>query len=730
LRRGATRAGDVSSARRGASRRAAPCRQEESMSADESANPLLEATELPRFDAIRPEHVEPAMRRLLEDLAHGLRALEASVAPEWSALVEPLERLAEPVRRAWGAVGHLMNVRNSAELRAAYERVQGDVVDAFTRLGQSAPVFHAASELRDDPGWSRLGEPQQRIIERLIRDATLSGVGLSGPRRDRFNAIQKELAELSTRFSNNVLDATKAFSLTLRTADEVDGLPRSLRRLAAQAAVEAGETGATAERGPWRITLDHPSFAPFMMHARRRDLRERVYRAHIGRASIEPWDNTPWIDRILALRTEKARLLGFDDYAAMSLERKMADDVPAVQCLLEELLRRALPAARREHAELEAFARAEDPKHADRALLHWDVAFWAERLRERRFAFTDEELRPYFPLPRVLDGLFDLANRLFGIRIRPADGEAPIWHRDVRFFRIFDEHGEPIAAFYLDPYSRPAEKRGGAWMDECVGRSRLFASAGASVRLPVAHLVCNGTPPVGDTPSLMTFREVETLFHEFGHGLQHMLTRVDQDGAAGIEGIEWDAVELPSQFMENWCYHRPTLRAFSGHFGTGAPLPDELFDKIRAARTYRAGSDTLRQLYFAFTDLALHHHYDPSRDGTPFEVQGRIARRATVLEPLPEDRFLCSFAHVFAGGYAAGYYSYKWAEVLSADAFSAFEDAGLDDEDAVRTTGRRFRDTVLALGGGRHPMKVFVDFRGREPSTEPLLRHSGLVRDE
>ena len=356
--------------------------------------------------------------------------------------------------------------------------------------------------------------------------------------------------------------------------------------------------------------------------------------------------------------------------------------------------------------------------------MNWDVEFWTERLREDKFAFTDEALRPYFPLRTVLDGLFALCQRLFGINIEAADGKTPVWHEDVRFFRVRNHAGAEIAAFFLDPYSRPADKRGGAWMDECVGRSRVHVDHPGDVRLPVAYLVCNGTPPVGDKPSLMSSRDIETLFHEFGHGLQHMLTTVDYDRATGTNGIEWDAVELPSQLMENWCYHRPTLLACSGHHETGEPLPEALFDKIVAARTFGGGSAMLRQLHFGVTDLALHHRYDPARDGTPFDVQRKIAQRTLIMAPLPEDRFLCSFSHIFSGAYAAGYYSYKWAEVLSADAFGAFEDGGLDNEGAVAEIGRRFRDTVLARGGGEHPLDVFVAFRGRGPETAALLRHT------
>jgi oligopeptidase A len=538
--------------------------------------------------------------------------------------------------------------------------------------------------------------------------------------------MQQELAELGTRFSNNLLDATKAFHLTLTQPEDVEGLPLSLRQMAAQAAREAGETQATAEQGPWRITLDYPSFGPFMEHCRRRDLRQQLYRAFISRASRGEHDNTPLISRILQLRQEKAALLGYANYAELSLASKMAPDVAAVERLLEELRQASFDVAQQELEEIRAFARSHNAPEAD-TLTHWDLAFWAERLREHRYAISDEELRPYFPLPNVLNGLFGLAQRLFGVTVKPADGEVPVWHPDVRFFRIEDEQGQAVAAFYLDPYSRPAEKRGGAWMDECVGRSRLLAESGAALRLPVAYLICNQTPPVDGKPSLMSFTEVNTLFHEFGHGLHHMLTRVDHSMAAGIRNVEWDAVELPSQFMENWCYHRDTLMQMSAHVDTGDPLPEALYHKLLAARNFRAASLMLRQLYFACTDLELHSRFDPNGTDTVFDVQRRIATKTAPIQPLPEDRFLCSFGHIFAGGYAAGYYSYKWAEVLSADAFSAFEEAGLDDEAALVRTGRRYRDTVLALGGSRPPMDVFKAFRGREPTTEALLRHSGLA---
>jgi oligopeptidase A len=689
------------------------------------ANPLLEIGVLPDYARVRAEHVVPAIRTILAELRQELERVEAAAQSNWSGLVEPLERMGDRLQRPWGVARHLLSVRNSDALREAYETVQPEVVEFGLRVGQSRAIYEALVALRDGPTWSQLDGAQQRIVETLIRDAHHSGVGLEGGARERFNAIQTELAELSTRFGNHVLDATKDFSLTLRDPAEVEGLPASWRDLAAHGAREAGEADATAEAGPWRVTLDLPSFFPLMEHARRRDLREQVYRAYITRASSGELDNTPLILRILALRREEAELLDFENYAALSLDSKMAPGVDAVEEVLEELRVVSYDAARRDLDELRAFASEQGASEAADLQL-WDVAYWAERLREHRFDYSEEDLRPYFPLPVVLEGLFGLAHRLFGVEIVAADGEAPVWHPDVHFFRVRDEHGAELAAFYLDPYSRPSEKRGGAWMDECVGRSRLLAPEGEPVRLPVAHLVCNGSPPVEGRPSCMTFHEVETLFHEFGHGLQHMLTRVDYGLAAGIHNIEWDAVELPSQFMENWCYEPEILRGMSRHLDTGEALPDALIEKIRAARTFRAGSQMLRQLYFAIIDLELHARFDPEAGESPFDLQRRVAEQTAVLHPLPEDRFLCSFGHIFGGGYAAGYYSYKWAEILSADAFAAFEEAGLENDEAVRDAGRRYRDTVLALGGSRDPMDVFVAFRGRKPDPEALLRHAGL----
>lgn len=687
-----------------------------------SNNPLLQGSGLPLFTKIEPEHVVPAMNQLLEELNKKLIDLETNVEPTWNGLVAPLEDITERLYWSWGVINHLMGVKNSPELRSAHQTIQSQVIQFINKLSQSQPIYNALEVLRGRDDWNTLEPAQKRIVEAAIRDAQLAGVGLQGEAKERFNAIQMELAELSTNFSNHVLDATKAFSITLTQQEEIAGLPLSLLSLTAQAARENGTENATPENGPWRITLDYPSYVPFMQHSTRRDLREKLYKAFISRATRGELDNNPLIERILSLRQEMADLLGYQTYAEISLASKMAPNVEAVEKLLEELRSASYDAAVQELAELKAFATSKGAAEAN-DLKHWDMSFWAERQREEKFAFTQEELRPYFPLPQVLDGLFGLVHRVFGLTVTPADGQASVWHKDVRYFQITDETGSALAYFFLDAYSRPAEKRGGAWMDTCVNRRQLETTT----QLPVAYLTCNQTPPVEDKPSLMTFSEVETLFHEFGHGLQHMLTKVNYVGAAGINNVEWDAVELPSQFMENWCYDRPTLMGMAKHYQTGETLPEHYYQKLLAAKNYMSGSAMLRQLHFSFVDLELHHRYRPGGEETAKDVRDRIAKTTTVLPPLPEDSFLCAFGHIFAGGYAAGYYSYKWAEVLSADAFAAFEESGLENEQAIQATGKRYRDTILALGGSQHPMEVFQSFRGREPMTQPLLKHNGLV---
>lgn len=697
-----------------------------SNSAETASNPLLATSGLPKFDLIRAEHVVPGIREMLATANQKLAELEKAEIPEtWEGLFGPLEEISRLFERSWGAVGHLFGTLNTPDLRAAYEEVQPEVVTFSLKLTQSRPIYDAMRRLKDGSGWDGLNATQRRILDSRLLDAELSGIGLPDDKRARFNEIKQKLSKISTEFSNHVLDATNAWSLLVNNKDDAKGLPLSFRRLAAESYNEHKPDDlpeANAENGPWRVTLEASSFVPFMQHCKVRSLREQVYRAFITRASEGGFDNSELCIQILKLRKELAALLGYETYADVSLAEKMAPNVNAVLSMLEQLRSASWDNAVQDLDDIRAAAKA-GGQTAN--VQHWDVAFWAERIREQRYEISDEQVRPYFPHETVLAGMFDLVERIFGINVRSADGKAPVWHKDARYFEIDDAAtGKTIAAFYYDPYSRPATKRPGAWMDECLNRRTL---PGGELQIPVAHLVCNSTPPTKDVPSLMSFREVETLFHEFGHGLQHMLTTVDHPEAAGINNVEWDAVELASQFMENWCYHRPTVDKITGHYETGEPLPDDLFQKLVAARTYRAGSDMLRQLTFGLTDMTLHTEFDPDGTESIFDVQERIMAKTSPLGMFENDRFLCSFSHIFAGGYAAGYYSYKWAEVLSADAFSAFEDAGLDDADAVAKIGRRFRDTVLALGGSRDPMDVFESFRGRGPSTDALLRHNGLL---
>ena len=688
-----------------------------------STNPLFAHGTPPRFEEITPEHAKEAVPELLERANADFSAFEEAIEPTWEGIFGRLREIVEPLEFAWHVTGHLMGVRNSDELREVHEALQPDVVEFFTRMGQSAATYAALEALVAGEGWAELDATHQRLVEKELLGMKLSGISLEGEAKERFNEIQKELAELSTGFSNAVLDSRKAYELVITDAADAEGLPETLRQTAAASAQAAGNEDATPEAGPWRITLDGPSAGPFLMHSRNRAQREAVYRALVTVASEGEYDNKPRIDRILALRREKAGLLGYNTHAEISLATKMAEDVSAVDKLTKELRDAAMPKAEQDHADLIEFARSETGD-SELELANWDVGFWSERMRETKYELSDEELRPYYPFPKVLEGLFAVTKRLFDVDVVAADGEVQVWQEDVRYFRIKNSAGEDIASFYLDPYSRPEDKRGGAWMDNLIGRA---PGSDGGVRLPTAVLVCNQTPPAGDRPSLMTHREVETLFHEFGHGLQHMLTTVEVPEAAGIESVEWDAVELPSQFMENWTYHEETVMSFAGHFETGEKLPKDLFERLVAAKNYRSGSGVLRQLYFGHLDMELHHHYDPAGDETVAEVKDRVVAVSTVVQPIPEDHFECSFSHIFAGGYSAGYYSYKWAEVLSADAFSAFEEAGLNDDAAIVEMGHKFRDTVLAQGGSRHPMEIFQEFRGRAPSTDALKRHTDLV---
>ena len=697
---------------------------------------------VPRFSAFDAAEVVPAIRAAIAKASEALTERETA-APAVPATVDgavdflaSLERLEDPLGWAWGLANHLLSVRTSDTLRAAIEEVQPEVVTFFSRLGQSRPIHDALMRLSGAVEGATDAPPAVvRAFALALRAARHSGVALDGEARDRFNANQQELARLALLYSNAVLDATRAFALTLTSEDEVAGLPPSARALYAQQARAAGHPEATAECGPWRVGIDFASFGPFLEYAERRDLREQLHRAYVGRAGPESGDgerdNSDRIRDMLRLRQAQAELLGFPTFAAMQLDTRMAPDVAAVTRLLDALCASSHPAALREHAELSSFA----AEHGCvEPLRQWDIAYWARRLREARFSWSEEDLRPYLPLPTVLDGLFHIVERAFGVRItaRP-EGEVDVWHPDVRYFDIHapgtssDAPPVRIAGFFLDPHSRPEDKRGGAWMNECVGRSRALAPPETSHRVPVAYLVCNQSPPVDGKPSLMTWNEVTTLFHEMGHGLQHMLTEVDTGPVAGIMGVEWDAIELPSQFMENWLRHKPTVATFARHWETGDTIPDALLDRVLAAATFRAGSAFLRQLSFARLDMALHDGFLPTPERDVWHLQREVLTTHGVLPPLPHDRFLCAFGHLFGGGYAAGYYSYKWAEVLSADAFAAFEEAGLDDPQAVRATGQRFRETVLALGGSVAPDEVFRRFRGRDPDPQSLLRHNGLA---
>ncbi|MCB1145529.1 MAG: M3 family metallopeptidase [Leptospiraceae bacterium] len=695
----------------------------ESLSSELQSNALLNQFELPDFSSILPEHVVPAVEHTLAKAEQILTNIESENNITWETTVIALREISRSVEKVWGCVNHLLGVKNSPELRKAHEEMQPKVVEFFIRMGQSRKLFEIWEKLEKNTAEVNTSA-RKRIIQSSLRDARLSGVALEGKQKERFNEIQRDLAALSTRFSNNVLDSTKEFQLEIFEPQDIQGMPESWLQLAAQKAIEKGFKDATPEKGPWVVTLDFPVYFPFLQHCRNRSLREKVYKASNLKASGEDfsaaWNNWEIIKQILNLRQEEATLLGFENFAEVSLASKMAPSPGHIQSMIHELAEVARPAAKAEVETLQEFANQNGL--ADKLQL-WDVSFYAERQRESLFDYTDEQLRPYFPIDKVLSGLFKLAHRLFNVSISASNQEVKVWHSDVRFYDVFNSENKKIASFFLDPYSRSGEKRGGAWMDVCRQREKLPEG---KVQLPVAYLVCNGTPALKDRPSLMTFSEVETLFHEFGHGLQHMLTQVDEYEASGIANVEWDAVELPSQFMENWVLERDVMDEISGHFETGETLPDSYFKKIIAARNYMSGSMMLRQLYFSILDLEL--HLNKNAGERVRDIQKAIAKDFTVIPPLANDAFLCSFSHIFAGGYAAGYYSYKWAEVLSADAFAAFEEAGLSNEAAIKELGQRYRDTVLSQGGARHPLEIYREFRGRDATTEALLRHHGLLK--
>lgn len=687
-----------------------------------SDNPLIGNSGLPHFEKISPAHVKTAVEQVLAQCEKDLQALEANPKASWRGLLEPLERIKRILHSTWSPIQHLIGVKNSPALREVYEASLPLMVSFSLRISQSRAIFSALKQLHDGPSWGQLNQAQQRVVHHMLLNAQLSGIELEGKAQERFNEISRRLSQLQTSFSNNVLDATKEFELVIRDPRDVAGIPETFKGIwsASYNQRHPSDSSSEAERGPWSITLDFASYMPFMKYCQNRSLRESVYKAYVTRASQGTHNNNDNLYEILRLRREQARLLGYKSYAEVSLAMKMAGSVDAVDKLLKDLSLASKATAQQDLDELKTFAQSlglKDP------FQNWDSSFYLEKMRQKKFDFSDDELRPYFPLPRVLDGLFQLVHKLFGISVVASATPVERWHPDVQYFDVLDENKKKIAGFYLDPYSRPAEKRGGAWMDTCLDRGH---DEGGREIHPVAYLVCNGTPPVGSTPSLLSFEEVETLFHEFGHGLQHMLTRVEQLDVAGINGIEWDAVELASQFMENWCYQKSVMTSLTRHIKSGESLPDELFQKIYQAKTFNAANAMVRQLHFAMVDMELHHRFDPDSQETIEAVNRRIASQVCVLQPLPEDRSLCTFEHIFSGSYAAGYYSYKWAEVLSADAFSRFEEEGLDEKNIARV-GRDFRETVLAMGGSMHPMEVFTRFRGRKPEVQALLRHNGLA---
>ncbi len=673
-------------------------------------NPLLQAFDLPPYSAIRPEHVEPAVDTLLREGREALAKLlaEQPETPTWDGLVLALDEQGERLGRAWSPVSHLNAVCNNAELRQAYEACLPKLSEYWTELGQNRALFQAYEALANSPAAASFDVAQTTILQNALRDFRLSGIDLPAEEQQRYGAIQMKLSELGSRFSNQLLDATQAWTKHITDEAALDGLPDSAKAQMAQAA-------AAKELDGWLISLEFPSYYAVMTYANDRALREELYAAYCTRASDQgpnagKNDNGPVMAEILELRQELAKLLGFANFSELSLATKMAENNDQVLTFLRDLAQRSKPFAEQDLSELKGYANEQGC--AD--LQSWDVGYYSEKLRERRYSISQEILRAYFPIDKVLSGLFAIVQKLYGIEIAELKG-FDSWHPDVRLFEI-RENGQHVGRFFFDLYAR-ANKRGGAWMDGARDKRR---TAAGNVVSPVANLVCNFTPAVGDQPALLTHDEVTTLFHEFGHGLHHLLTRVEHAGASGINGVAWDAVELPSQFMENWCWEPEGLALISGHYKTGEALPQDLLEKMLAAKNFQSGLMMARQVEFSLFDFELHATHGDGR--SVLEVLEGIRAEVSVMRPPAYNRFPNSFAHIFAGGYAAGYYSYKWAEVLSADAFSKFEEDGVLNAE----TGRAFREAILARGGSQAPMVLFVDFRGREPSIDALLRHLGL----
>jgi len=679
-------------------------------------NPLLDFSGLPRFAEIRPEHVAPAIEQLLrENQALIDRVGSDQEPPTWETFVAPLDDANERLSRAWGQVAHLNAVMNTAELREVYNATLPKISQYFAGLSQNENLYARYKALHDAPAFAALSREQKKIIENELRDFRLGGAELPPEAKAEFKQLREQLDQLSSRFNDNLLDATNAFSHVVTDQSELRGIPPDVIEAAAAAARADGGEG-------WKFTLHMPSYLPVMQYAEERGLRERMYHAYVTRASefgTPQWDNTPLIEQILKLRKRLANLLGFASFAELSLEPKMADSPAQVLTFLNDLAARVKPFAQRDYEELQRFAR-ERLELSD--LQAWDISWASEKLRVERYAFSEQEVKQYFPESKVLPGMFQLVEKLYGVRI--VASQAPTWHPDVRFFDIREPGRSPtqagalIGQFYVDLYARPS-KRGGAWMDDAMSRKRKQAG----LQTPVAYLNCNFSAPLAGKPALFTHNEVITLFHEFGHGLHHLLTRVEHRGVSGINGVEWDAVELPSQFMENFCWEWDVVRGMSAHVDTGAELPRELFDKMLAAKNFHSGLQAVRQLEFALFDMHLHSDFEPGGGRSSLTLLDEVRKRVAMVVPPAYNRFPNSFSHIFAGGYAAGYYSYKWAEVLSADAYGLFEEMGVLSAQA----GERFRREILGVGGSRPALESFVAFRGREPSIDALLRHSGMT---
>uniref|UniRef100_Q479V6 oligopeptidase A n=1 Tax=Dechloromonas aromatica (strain RCB) TaxID=159087 RepID=Q479V6_DECAR len=680
-----------------------------------ASNPLLDFSDLPRFDLIQPEHVKPAIESLLAEGKALIERLTADSTPAtWPEFAGALSDGLEPFGRAWGIVGHLHSVNDVPAWREAYNEMLPEVSRFYAELGQNLKLFEKYKALRESAEYATLSVEQKKIVNNEVRDFRLSGAELPEEQKPRFQAIMEELSQLSAKFAENLLDATNAFAEVITDEAQLAGLPDDVKEAAKTAAEKAGVDG-------WRFSLQAPSYGPVMQYADNRELRARMYRAYATRAaefhdgSSKPeWDNTPIIQRMLELREEDARMLGFNNFAEVSLAPKMADTPAQVLAFLRELAAKAKPFAAKDIAELRAFAKDELGLNDFQP---WDAAYVSEKLLQARYAFSEQEVKQYFTEPKVLGGLFKVIESLFNVKVKP--DTAPVWHEDVRFYRLETPTGDLVGQFYLDLYARET-KRGGAWMDEARSRRRTVTG----IQKPIAYLNCNFARPVGGKPATFTHDEVTTLFHETGHGLHHLLTRGEELGVSGIHGVEWDAVELPSQFMENYCWEWEVVSGMTAHVDTGATLPRELFDKMLAAKNFQSGMMAVRQIEFSLFDMLIHSDLDPKSGLTVMDVLKDVRKEVAVLIPPEWHRFPNSFSHIFGGGYGAGYFSYKWAEVLSADAYAAFEEAG-DPFDA--TVGKRFLDEILSVGGSRPAIESFKAFRGREPSVDALLRHSGMI---